>query len=175
MDTPRIRRIVSDEGRGQVQTFFEQNIDARWRPLAVTPFRGDDPNDVDVAAIREGGRVIAAAHWSRDYESSASLPAASGQRIIEFDSSVRMLHNVAVDPENRREGLGRRMVQYVEEQVRAQGFKYLIGVAAGTAQFFEGLGFVVLPEDTMLKISLPSGPIALPLNGSELHWFIKEL
>jgi amino-acid N-acetyltransferase len=64
-----------------------------------------------------------------------------GCAAVERYGSYGLLRSVALDPSERRQGLGRRLVQEALQQARRDGISELLLFTTTAAPFFERLGF----------------------------------
>ena len=98
----------------------------------------EDARTFPTVLARADRQVVGALLWSRRYPESAEV------------------HLMAVEPAYHRTGIGRRMLERAEEELRSDGVRYLqvktLGPSrpdenyAHTRRFYEGCGFVPLEE-----------------------------
>ena len=98
----------------------------------------EDARTFPTVLARADGQVVGALLWSRRYPESAEV------------------HLMAVEPAYHRTGIGRRLLERAEEELRSDGVRYLqvktLGPSqpdesyARTRRFYEGSGFVPLEE-----------------------------
>lgn len=110
--------------------------DPSWnRAEAAIPRKLEVDRDLFLVAL-DGGRVI-------------------GTVMAGYDGHRGWLYAVAVDPDARRAGLGRRLVGAAEERLRARGcVKVNLQVRAGNdaaVAFYEALGFLQEPRVSLGK------------------------
>jgi len=75
-----------------------------------------------------------------------------GCAAIERYGKYGLLRSVALTPSERRQGLGRRLVQEILRQARREGFVEIVLFTTTAAPFFEGLGFHAIRRD---EVPLP--------------------
>lgn len=180
MGVHRVRNVLTDERRADVQAFFARHIDERWKPLPVLPYDPMDQFDTQVAVVLDDSkRVVAAAHWTIDFEDVYQMQQQGQPAMAEaLLRRVRILQNIAVDETHRRTGLARALVEHAEAQVRASGADFFIGVSTDgeqNAEAFRHLGFHVLQEKESLQLPLQHGVAVLPIEGRYTRWFAKYL
>jgi ribosomal protein S18 acetylase RimI-like enzyme len=178
--TVRVRNIVSDAGRESVQSFFKDHIPHEAKPMPVLSFSESTQFDMQVAAVfGKLKEVVGAIHWAIDFEDSMAMEAQGAPEMSEeFSRAVRIIQNVAVATLYRNSGIGHALVTYLEDRVRNQGVKLVIGVASGedSASFFDRIGYTVLEENEDLQVPLSNRTLArLPLSGSGFRWFWKNI
>jgi ribosomal protein S18 acetylase RimI-like enzyme len=88
------------------------------------------------------------------------LVAVDGARIIGtvlggFDGRRGLVYHLAVDPERRRQGIGKALMTELEGRLRAKGcLKYYLLVTPdnrGAIEFYQGLGWELMPLRAMGK------------------------
>lgn len=188
-----IVEVQSPAALRRLRVFFESNIigyDARRaerhldearRPVtALLPGSALGLYQSAPLAIHDAdGRIMAAVHAHPPYEQIAELTSVHG---ADFARGValtrRTLACLAVDPELRGNGYGRRVVTELEEQLRGEGVLHLQGFMDernGPPSFYEQLGYTVFPRNTPI-------PPLRPYSFAETHpsyvsgqWFHKRL
>jgi GNAT superfamily N-acetyltransferase len=98
----------------------------------------EDARTFPTVLARADGQVVGALLWSRRYPESAEV------------------HLMAVEPSYHRRGIGRRLLERAEEELRSDGVRFLqvktLGPSspdenyARTRRFYAGCGFVPLEE-----------------------------
>jgi N-acetylglutamate synthase-like GNAT family acetyltransferase len=75
---------------------------------------------------------------------------------LERHGDTGLLRSLVVAPARRRHGLGRTLVQRLEEQASATGVAQLVLLTETADTFFRRLGYAVIPRDTAPSPSLPA-------------------
>jgi ribosomal protein S18 acetylase RimI-like enzyme len=94
---------------------------AFWRDVAA-PTTTDDADGIAALLARDPGALLVA-------ESSGRIV---GTVIAAWDGWRGSVYRIAVAPEHRREGLGRRLLQVAEERLRALGARRMHAIVVGT-------------------------------------------
>jgi GNAT superfamily N-acetyltransferase len=136
-----------------------------------------EPDHVAVQARLEGwwpgrrGRSFIARWWFRHAAGSSWIAENDDGRVIGFvlaqpsgdDPSVGLVQAIAVDPNARRHGVGRALIEHVADDVRARGGDRLEAISWPgdpiATHFLRGVGFV--PDDgpgTMRLFGTPAYP-----------------
>ena len=102
-----------------------------------------DAPDAAVLVAEDAGAVIGYAYLAVESYDYMSLRGPAG-----------VLHDIIVDPERRRHGVGRRLLEAAFEYVQSRGLSQLVLFTAegnrAAQQFFAGVGF----RRTMLEMTL---------------------
>lgn len=80
------------------------------------------------AVVRRGGKLV-------------------GSGALEGHGSVGLIRSVAVDPGERGNGLGRRIVAHLEERARSEGLTHLYLLTTTAERFFLHAGYETLSRD----------------------------
>ena len=103
----------------------------------------------DLAALLTGAGLPA-----RELDTGLArlLVARDGARLIgcvgfERYGGAALLRSLAVDPEHRARGLGRRLVERVLEEAARTSARELVLLTQGAAEFFERFGFAACARD----------------------------
>lgn len=77
-------------------------------------------------------------------------PAANPQGIVgvEFHGSHALLRSLAVSPEHRSQGLGRRLVERAEQHARVHDAVSIYLLTTTAERFFRSRGYVDVPRDS---------------------------
>lgn len=176
------RQVASDQERDTVNRFLAEHLTDPTAP-PVPPRAVDQQLGIPTWAFvaDAGGHVVGAAFASNCPDDVLELPAAG--EIVRADIVRRrivMLHQVAVDPEYRRQGIGGHLVELREAAARDAGARYDVAVIAHTAtarQHLEHLGYQVGgPFQSLIFDFRPiHQTLELPISGSDVVWAVKAL
>lgn len=134
--TPEIRQIVSPDAE-QLLQLRELYIVANW----ISP---DDPAEFLAPAIK-GSTVAAGAFAGKDLVGFA--------RALSDGCSDAYIQDVVVSPEFRGQGLGSRLIRFLESELRARGVDWIALVGEpGTEKFYLRLGLREQPGYTLWKL-----------------------
>jgi ribosomal protein S18 acetylase RimI-like enzyme len=92
-----------------------------WRDAAA-PTTTDDPDGVDALLERDPGALMVA-------ESSGRVV---GTVIAAWDGWRGSVYRIAVSPDHRRQGLGRRLLDEAEDRLRRVGARRMHAIVVGT-------------------------------------------
>jgi ribosomal protein S18 acetylase RimI-like enzyme len=122
-----------------------EGVRALWQAV----FPNDPPWNRAEAAIPKKLEV------DRDILVALDVERVIGTAMIGYDGHRGWLYAVAVDPDARRTGLGRRLVQAAEKRLRARGcVKVNLQVRAGNdaaVAFYQALGYAAEPRISLGK------------------------
>lgn len=106
---------------------------------------------------------------------------ANHHMIRTIEQSVMFLHGIAIDSDAEGIGLGRMLVNAVEDHARARGMHCVVGVTgAQESPFYARLGYTLLGPGTTLVLNATSlgsdqrCSIGMPITGDS-QWFAKPL
>ncbi len=134
--TPEIRQIVSPDAE-QLLQLRELYIVANW----ISP---DDPAEFLAPAI-VGSAVAAGAFAGKKLVGFA--------RALSDGCSDAYIQDVVVSPEFRGQGLGSRLIRFLESELRARGVDWIALVGEpGTEKFYLRLGLREQPGYTLWKL-----------------------
>lgn len=75
--------------------------------------------------------------------------------MVPYKSNVVRMRQVAVAPDRRREGLGRRLILFAEESLRLKGFDIVFAYAREPAvPFYQSLGYHIVGSP-LIEVGLP--------------------
>ena len=134
--TPEIRQIVSLDAE-QLLQLRELYAVANW----ISP---DDPAEFLAPAIK-GSTVAAGAFAGKKLVGFA--------RALSDGCSDAYIQDVVVSPEFRGQGLGSRLIRFLEAELRAKGVDWIALVGEpGTEKFYSRLGLREQPGYTLWKL-----------------------
>jgi len=105
-------------------------------------------------------------HFARGKENSDVLVGSNAGRIVGsvmvgHDGHRGWMYYVAADPDNRKQGIGKQMVQAAEQWLQNRGIVKVLLLIRETntdvAQFYDHLGFETIPRIIMQKWLKPRG------------------
>ena len=162
----------TDESRQDAQAFFEQAFPGDSR-IAVPSTIMDLMYRTLLVQVRDDeGRLVAAAMSVEPHLTSGLgvlPPEARPAELVKVAGKVSELDRIAVLPEHRGQGLGRRMLEFLEPHLAERGVQTWFGSAnerehvVELRRFFEGSGFTVLTDGKKLP----------PFHG--LTWYPESL
>ena len=97
--------------------------------------------------LRDAGLPLAGLKGHENFLLLCRDHRAIGCAAIERSGKYGLLRSVALEPEERRHGLGRRLVQEALQQARRDGIAELILLTTTAASFFVSLGFHAIQRD----------------------------
>lgn len=134
--TPEIRQIVSLDAE-QLLQLRELYAVANW-------ISADDPAEFLAPAIA-GSAVAAGAFAGKKLVGFA--------RALSDGCSDAYIQDVVVSPEFRGQGLGSRLIRFLESELRARGVDWIALVGEpGTEKFYSGLGLKAQAGYTLWKL-----------------------
>ncbi|MDO5867116.1 MULTISPECIES: GNAT family N-acetyltransferase [Paenarthrobacter] len=173
-----IVEVESDADRASVERFFAANIpDPSRRPLVPRDRDPHSPYRSHILAIQEDNEIVAALHAAPPVYEVADLipqglPPESGTAALE---DFVMLYSIAVSESRRREGLGRELLDRLEQQIAEDKPRVIYGVCASdSAKFYQRSGYDVRPPESMLVLKWGSRNSGFPITG-DAQWFTKSV
>ena len=134
--TPEIRQIVSLDAE-QLLQLRELYAVANW----ISP---DDPAEFLAPAI--AGSAVAAGAF-------AGKVLVGFARALSDGCSDAYIQDVVVSPEFRGQGIGSRLIRFLESELRARGVDWIALVGEpGTEKFYSGLGLKAQAGYTLWKL-----------------------
>jgi N-acetylglutamate synthase-like GNAT family acetyltransferase len=135
--------ITSPITRGQFKAYYALRYKVLCEPSGHP--KGTEKDDYEpisehFMALNESGEIIGVV------------------KLFEKTPGVGQLSHLAIAPEYQRQGLGRRMMEYVEQRAAAKGYKTLGAMCRLTATtFFEKLGYHIAELPSMHDLLGKSG------------------
>jgi amino-acid N-acetyltransferase len=125
----------------------------------------------EVSEIRDELRQIGRMMWE-DLEPQHSqfwVCRHNGKRIawvgLEIDGASALLRSLYTDPEQRKLGIGRRLVERAEREAAARGVGQIYLFSTGAGGFFQSLGYVeVAVSDTVDALR----------NAPQVRWYLAR-
>lgn len=95
-----------------------------------------------------------------------------------LNSHYRMLELVAIEPEYQGQGIAAELVQWIEQNARSRGIRYIVAVIESNAQsigFFERLEYDVQPPGEPLYVAGAAQRLAPFTIEPDYRWVVKAL
>ena len=117
---------------------------ALWRRAGLTTIRpsGRDAPDAFAREIESGTATVLGAE-----DADGTL---MGVVVATHDGRKGWINRLAIDPERRREGLGRVLVEAAERALEGRGIRVIAALVEGendaSLAFFQAAGYILYPE-----------------------------
>lgn len=180
-----LRQVAADNDRGRVRAFFQANIDD---PTAFEiPSRQTDralgiPSRIRIAEDLAGA-LVGAVFASNNPEDVTRWRMQGNDQVADvIGAEMFMIHELAVAPQARGQGIGSRLVGAALDDARGAGTAIATLLydhrTPGLTEFYRRLGFQTLAPRQRLElnfVALPGITVGFPQERAEFVWALRTL